>query len=76
MYRNKLFVVVDPEQCEAVFIHPDVREYEKFIQQLRDELNDFEEGSAEGCSDHDVLEMYGGWVGHYYHAEWLSEGNW
>ena len=72
----KLFVVIDPEQQEAVFIHPDERQFKKFMKELRDELNELGEEYADGCSDHDVLEMYGGWVGHIYDADWLKEGSW
>ena len=72
----KLYVVFDPEQQEAVFIHPDYRKFKNFIKELRDELVEIGCEGAEGCSNHDVLEMYGGWVGHIYDAEWLNEGNW
>lgn len=72
----KLFVIFDPEQQEAVFIHHDFRELKKFMKELRDELVELGAEEAEGCSDHDVLEMYGNWVGTIYNADWLNEGNW
>lgn len=72
----KLYVVFDPEQQEAVFIHPDFRQFKKFIKELREELVEFGTDEAQGCSDHDVLEMYAGWIGHIYDADWLNEGNW
>ena len=72
----KLYVVFDPEQQEAVFIHPDYRQFKKFIKELRNELEETGVEDVQFCSNHDVLEMYGNWVGHIYDAEWLVEGNW
>ena len=72
----KLFIVFDPEQQEAVFVHPDVRELKKFMKELRDELYESGYDDAEGCSNHDVLEMYGNWIGTIYDADWLKEGSW
>ena len=71
----KLYVVIDPEQGEAVFIHPDHRQFKNFIQELRDELVEVGADDVQHCSNHDVLEMYGNWVGHIYDADWLNDGN-
>jgi len=62
----KLFVVVDPEQGEAVFISPIFKAFKAFIGELRKELTENGVEDADGCSDHDVLEMYGEWVVHTY----------
>jgi len=72
----KLFIVFDPEQQEAVFVHPDVREFKKFIKELRDELYESGVEDALDCPNYEVLEMYGNWIGTIYDADWLKEGSW
>ena len=62
----KLFVVVDPEQGEAVFISPIFKAFKAFMGELRKELDDIGVDDANECSDYAVLEMYGEWVMHTY----------
>ena len=62
----KLYVVIDPEQGEAVFISPSHKALKAFIGDLRKELIESGIAEAEGCCNHDVLEMYGEWIGSIY----------
>lgn len=57
-----IYVILDPEQMQVVFMSPSSEAYGEFIAELRREMveDDIIEQDAD-LDNNDILEMYGNW---------------